>query len=474
MKYHMDDAPVLKNLNVSIEPGWKVGVVGRIGAGKSSLISALFRLFNEGLEGEIKIDGRDTSTIKIDDRDNLSELRCKISIILQEPVLFSESLRYNLNLFNQYDDLKLWEVLRQVELNDVTLDHDIFSGGHNFSVGPQPILIRSESLRFFRIVFNINIICTDALIQDTIRSNFKECTVITIAHRLNTIIDSNRIIVMENGSIIEFGCPYELLHDKPNGYFSQMVEKTGNQMLIKKISKLTIPAEAFPLSLDVILLFNIPTDLIVLCKRYVDDIVLAIANAHIDEILIKFNSYHSRLQFTEIATKRAVISVCTTDNACFAWSVVAALYPAEKYTDRESSYPSKKKTTTRKKTTKKRILPTAKRGDALPFLPMLGRPILVRTPEMIEKVRDFVANDRNASLKMMEEALNISKETIRTILHEDLGKTKVCAKFVPHTLRSDIKSARINYSRDIVAAAENNPSLLNRNKCIEARGEYFE
>ena len=89
-----------------------------------------------------------------------------------------------------------------------------------------------------------------------------------------------------------------------------------------------------------------------------------------------------------------------------------------------------------------------------------GRPILVRTPEMIEKVRNFVVNDRNASLKMMEEALNISRETIRTILHEDLGKTKVCAKFVPHTLRSDQKSMRINHSRDIVAAAANNPNFL--------------
>ncbi|XP_011059805.1 PREDICTED: probable multidrug resistance-associated protein lethal(2)03659 [Acromyrmex echinatior] len=75
MKYHIDDSPVLKNLNASIEPGWKIGMVGRIDAGKSSLISALFRLFNEGLEGEIKIDGRDTSTM------DLSKLRCKISII---------------------------------------------------------------------------------------------------------------------------------------------------------------------------------------------------------------------------------------------------------------------------------------------------------------------------------------------------------------------------------------------------------
>ncbi|KYN05538.1 hypothetical protein ALC62_03529 [Cyphomyrmex costatus] len=218
------------NLNVSIEPGWKVGVVGRTGAGKSSLISALFHLINEGLEGEIKIDDRDTSTV------GLSELRCKISIIPQEPVLFSESLRYNLDPFNQYDDMKLWEVLRQVELNDVALDHDIFSGGHNFSVGQRQLICLARAiLRNNRLLVldeaTANIDShTDALIQNTIRSSFKECTVITIAHRLNTIIDSNRIIVMENGHIVEFGCPYELLHDNPNGYFSQMVEKTGNQM----------------------------------------------------------------------------------------------------------------------------------------------------------------------------------------------------------------------------------------------------
>ncbi|KYN05541.1 Multidrug resistance-associated protein 4 [Cyphomyrmex costatus] len=230
MKYHEDDPPVLKNLNVSIEPGWKVGVVGRTGAGKSSLISALFRLFNEGLEGEIKIDDRDTSTV------GLSELRCKISIIPQEPVLFSESLRYNLDPFNQYDDMKLWEVLRQVELNDVALDHDIFFGGHNFSVGQRQLICLARAILRNNCLLVLDEATanidshTDALIQDTIRSSFKECTVITIAHRLNTIIDSDRIIVMENGSIVEFGCPYELLHDKPDGYFSQMVEKTGNHM----------------------------------------------------------------------------------------------------------------------------------------------------------------------------------------------------------------------------------------------------
>jgi ATP-binding cassette subfamily C (CFTR/MRP) protein 4 len=130
----------LQDLNISIEPGWKVGVVGRTGAGKSSLISALFRLFNEGLEGEIRIDGRDTNTV------NLQNLRSKISIIPQEPVLFSESLRYNLDPFAQYDDLLLWEVLRQVELNDVTLDQSVLYGGHNFSVGQRQLICLARAI----------------------------------------------------------------------------------------------------------------------------------------------------------------------------------------------------------------------------------------------------------------------------------------------------------------------------------------
>ncbi|XP_011149209.1 multidrug resistance-associated protein 4-like [Harpegnathos saltator] len=230
MKYDKDNPPILKNLNVSIESGWKVGVVGRTGAGKSSLISAIFRLFDEGLEGEIKIDDRETSTVA------LTELRSKISIIPQEPVLFSESLRYNLDPFNQYEDVLLWDVLRQVELNDISLDQNVLHGGHNFSVGQRQLICLARAiLRNNRLLVldeaTANIDShTDSLIQNTIRTSFKECTVITIAHRLNTIIDSDRIIVMENGRIVEFGCPYELLRDKPDGYFLQMVQNTGNQM----------------------------------------------------------------------------------------------------------------------------------------------------------------------------------------------------------------------------------------------------
>ncbi|CAK9798977.1 ATP-binding cassette sub-family C member 4 [Anthophora quadrimaculata] len=230
MKYEEDKPPVLKNLNVTIEAGWKVGVIGRTGAGKSSLISALFKLFVDGLEGEVKIDGRDIRTL------GLHELRSRISIIPQQPFLFSQSLRYNLDPFNSYDDMLLWDSLRQVELNDLVLDQRVLHSGSNFSIGQRQLICLARAiLRNNKILVldeataNIDSY-TDELIQKTIRTRFTDCTVITIAHRLHTIIDSDRIIVMDMGNIVEFGCPYELLRDNPKGMFSQMVNNTGVSM----------------------------------------------------------------------------------------------------------------------------------------------------------------------------------------------------------------------------------------------------
>lgn len=125
---------------VTIEPGWKVGVAGRTGAGKSSLIAALFRLTGDCLEGSITIDDRDTSTV------GLGDLRSRISIIPQEPVLFSKSLRYNLDPFNAFSDSALYEVLKEVELNDVSLDQQVSEGGSNFSVGQRQLICLARAI----------------------------------------------------------------------------------------------------------------------------------------------------------------------------------------------------------------------------------------------------------------------------------------------------------------------------------------
>lgn len=129
-----------QNIELVIESGWKVGVVGRTGAGKSSLISALFRLADDGLQGKIIIDDLDTKSI------GLQDLRAHISIIPQEPILFSETLRYNLDPFGKYSDNDIWEALREVELNDLTLDQWVTESGSNFSVGQRQLICLARAL----------------------------------------------------------------------------------------------------------------------------------------------------------------------------------------------------------------------------------------------------------------------------------------------------------------------------------------
>lgn len=133
-------APVLKNLNITIESAWKVGIVGRTGAGKSSLISALFRLSN--IEGKILIDGIDTGVVSLD------TLRSKISIIPQDPVLFSATIRYNLDPFSLYEDAALWAALEAVELKSAIhgLHFMVTEGGTNFSVGQRQLLCLARAI----------------------------------------------------------------------------------------------------------------------------------------------------------------------------------------------------------------------------------------------------------------------------------------------------------------------------------------
>nr|CAD7434431.1 unnamed protein product [Timema monikensis] len=229
MRYSSYDPPVLRELTFNIEPTWKVGIVGRTGAGKSSLISALFRLAN--LEGSIMIDQVDTQTV------GLNDLRSRISIIPQEPVLFSASLRENLDPFNSYKDDSLWNALEEVELKEAvnTLGMPVSVGGSNFSSGQRQLICLARAiLRNNKILVLDEATAnvdpqTDALIQSTIRRKFADCTVLTIAHRLNTIMDSDRVLVMDAGTMVEFGHPYLLLQNS-EGYFYKMVEETGNLM----------------------------------------------------------------------------------------------------------------------------------------------------------------------------------------------------------------------------------------------------
>ncbi|XP_055361133.1 ATP-binding cassette sub-family C member 4-like isoform X3 [Betta splendens] len=228
--YSAREPLVLKNLSVVITPGEKVGIVGRTGAGKSSLISALFRLAEP--EGRIVIDGVLTSTI------GLHTLRQKMSSIPQDPVLFTGTMRKNLDPFRQHTDEDLWNALQEVQMKAAVeelpnkLETVLTEAGSNLSMGQRQLVCLARAvLQKNRILIIDEATAnvdprTDSLIQQTIQDKFQECTVLTIAHRLNTIIDCDRILVLDAGSVQEYDEPYVLLQNR-RGLFYQMVQQTG-------------------------------------------------------------------------------------------------------------------------------------------------------------------------------------------------------------------------------------------------------
>uniref|UniRef100_A0A4W4GEN7 ATP-binding cassette sub-family C member 10 n=1 Tax=Electrophorus electricus TaxID=8005 RepID=A0A4W4GEN7_ELEEL len=212
----------LDGVSLVVNPGEKVGVVGRTGSGKSTLFLALFRMV-ELNQGRILLDGEDISQI------GLSQLRSKLAIIPQDPFLFSSSVRENLDPSCRHPDYQLLDALEQCHLGDVVqriggLDAAVGERGTSLSVGQRQLLCLSRAL-----LTEANVLCideatasvdhrTDMLLQKTIRERFSDKTVLTIAHRLNTIMDSDRVLVMHAGKLVEFDSPSALCERKGSAF----------------------------------------------------------------------------------------------------------------------------------------------------------------------------------------------------------------------------------------------------------------
>ncbi|XP_055346994.1 multidrug resistance-associated protein 1-like [Paramacrobiotus metropolitanus] len=222
---------VLRGVDCDIQPGEKIGIVGRTGAGKSSLTLALFRII-EAAGGQIEIDAQNIGDM------GLHDVRSRITILPQEPVLFSGSLRLNLDPFDKHNDEEIWSALEHSHLKTFVsalpdgLTHLVAEGGENLSVGQRQLICLARALlRKTKILVLDEATAaidleTDALIQETIRDKFSDCTILTIAHRINTIMDSTRVMVLDQGRVKEFASPDDLLAD-PKSIFYSLAKSAG-------------------------------------------------------------------------------------------------------------------------------------------------------------------------------------------------------------------------------------------------------
>lgn len=243
LKYRPELPYVLKNLNLEINANERIGFCGRTGAGKSTFMTCLYRIVE--FEGSILIDDINIKEI------GLHKLRSSITIIPQDPVLFFGNIRNNLDPFNEYDDNQLWDALvisgliSKDELNNIKnqtkaddnyhkfhLNRNVEDDGNNFSLGERQLIALARALvRKTKILIldeatsSVDYI-TDNKIQKTISTHFKNCTILSIAHRLKTIISFDRIIVMDNGEVVQFDKPYNLFNDK-DGLFRKLCDQSG-------------------------------------------------------------------------------------------------------------------------------------------------------------------------------------------------------------------------------------------------------
>jgi ATP-binding cassette, subfamily C (CFTR/MRP), member 1 len=231
MPYLPNTPPVLKGITFSIREGEKIGVVGRTGAGKSSLIVALYRMA-EISEGKILVDSIDCSCV------NLNKLRTSMAIIPQEPVMFGGTLRTNLDPFNKHKDEEILDVLHKcllgpmVDASEDGLEAKVDTLGSNFSLGTQQLICLARAmLNPSRVLLLDEATAaldsdTNVAVQHVLKAHFSDRTIFTIAHRLDTIIDYDRILVMSAGVVAEFDRP-EVLLENPTSIFYELCMNTG-------------------------------------------------------------------------------------------------------------------------------------------------------------------------------------------------------------------------------------------------------
>lgn len=252
LRYAPDLPRVIKNVTFHVQPCSKVGIVGRTGAGKSTIITAFFR-FLDPESGSICIDGVDISKI------GLNDLRQAITIIPQDPTLFTGTIRSNLDPFDQYTDEQIFEALTRVNLISrgeresfvdqsenrnkfLDIESNITEGGNNLSQGQRQLMCLARSLLKSPKVILLDEATasidykSDALIQQTIREEFSGSTILTIAHRLRSIVDYDKILVMDAGKVVEYDDPYALIVNKESLFYS-MCENSGELDVLTKLAK---------------------------------------------------------------------------------------------------------------------------------------------------------------------------------------------------------------------------------------------
>ncbi|KAI3888110.1 hypothetical protein MKX03_037521 [Papaver bracteatum] len=229
IRYRLDTPFVLQGISCTFEGGHKIGIVGRTGSGKTTLISALFRLV-EPEEGKIIIDDLDISKI------GLHDLRSRLGIIPQDPTLFNGTVRYNLDPLSQYTDKEIWEVIGKCQLQEAVqqkeegLSSSVLQDGVNWSMGQRQLfclaralLRRSQILVLDEATASIDN-ATDSILQKTIRTEFANCTVITVAHRITTVMYCTMVLAISDGKLVEYDEPMELMK-REESLFGQLVKE---------------------------------------------------------------------------------------------------------------------------------------------------------------------------------------------------------------------------------------------------------